>query len=107
LDGNIIAGVLRRAPDIDFVGVQKLGLRGTSDSELLEIAYLQRRVLVSHDRRTMTLHFTERIAAGKHSAGVFIVTQDDRVGEVIESLVLIALASDAEEWMDTIRYLPL
>ena len=46
----------------------------------------QERIVVSHDRRTMTRHFRARLAAGQSSPGLFIVPQRMAIGEVIESL---------------------
>ena len=41
------------------------------------------------------------------SPGVFLVKQSSPVGEVIDELVLIWAASDAEEWKDRILEIPL
>ena len=41
--------------------------------------------MISHDRRTMTRYFRERLAAGKSSPGLFIVPQRRVLAEVIES----------------------
>jgi hypothetical protein len=40
---------------------------------LLEIAAQQGRIVISHDRRTMTRHFRDRLSEGKSSPGLFIV----------------------------------
>jgi hypothetical protein len=63
-------------------------------------------ILITHDRRTMTRYFQERLAAGRLSTGVFIVPQRGAIGEIIESLLLVWTASQAEEWRDQIVYLP-
>ena len=65
-----------------------------------------RRSKVSHDRRTMTRYFRERLAAGKSNPGLFIIPQRGSIGEVIESLLLVWIASEASEWRDSIMYLP-
>jgi len=72
---------------MDFVSGQESGLDGVGDPELLDRAALERRVLVSHDRRTMIDHFRAHLAAGKSSPGLFIVPQDASIGDVIEALV--------------------
>jgi len=77
----------RREPSMDFVSAQEAGLDGVGDPELLDRAALERRVLVSHDRRTMIDHFRAHLAAGKSSPGLFIVPQDASIGDVIEALV--------------------
>jgi hypothetical protein len=60
------------------------------DAVLLDLAAAPDRILVSHDRRTMTRHFLDRLVAGKPVAGLFIVWS----------------ASQAEEWRNQIAYLP-
>lgn len=106
LDADIVAGLRSREPAIDIVDVKTAGLRGTKDPALLEIAVEQERVVVTHDRRTMVSHVRQRIAAGKPSPGVFIVPQRVRIGEIVETLILVWTASRAEESRDRVVYLP-
>lgn len=68
---------------------------------------LQNRILISHDTSSMPLHFERFLAAGNHSPGLLLVPQDAPVSQVIESVVLIWMASEAEEWANLIRWLPL
>src|SRR5439155_12816826 len=90
-----------------FWMLKTAGLRGTKDPVLLELAARQGRILISHDRETMTQHFCERLAAGKPAPGLFIVPQQpSAIGEVVESLLLVWTASQAEEWRNQITYLP-
>jgi hypothetical protein len=106
LDADITEGLRSREPAIDILDAKKAGLRGTKDPVLLELAAQQERIVVSHDRRTMTRYFQERLAAGKSNPGLFIVPQRSPIGEVIESLLLVWTASQASEWRDSIVYLP-
>jgi len=77
------------------------------DPEVPAIAAEQNRILVSHDFHTMPRHFGEFVQARGSSPGVFLVQQSASVGEVIEELLLIWAASDAEEWEDRILNIPL
>jgi len=107
IDADIIQGLRSREPTIDILDVKTAGLRGTRDPALLEPAAQQDRILITHDRRTMTRHFRERVAAGKPTLGVFILPQQQgAIGETIESLLLVWTASQAEEWRNQIVYLP-
>jgi hypothetical protein len=54
----------------------------------------------------MARYFQERVAAGRLSAGVFVVPQRTVIGEIIESLLLVWTASQAEEWRNKSVYLP-
>ena len=106
LDADIVAGLRSRERSMDIVDVKSAGLRGTKDPILLDLAAAQERILVTHDRRTMVAHVRERAAAGIRNPGVFIVPQRAAVGEIVETLLLVWSASQAEEWRDRIVYLP-
>jgi hypothetical protein len=54
----------------------------------------------------MTRFFMERVASGKSNPGVFMVPQMSRIAEIIEALLLVWAASQAEEWRNQIVYLP-
>jgi hypothetical protein len=89
LNFDILTGVRRQEPAIDFQSAADAKLRGVSDPELLERAALANRVLVSHDRRTMINHFRDRLAAGKFSPGLLIVSQGAAIGPVVEAILVI------------------
>jgi predicted nuclease of predicted toxin-antitoxin system len=106
LDSDIIEGLRSREPSVDVLDVKNAGLRGTKDPVLLDLAAQQDRLVITHDRRTMTRYFQERVAAGQSNPGVFIVPQRSAIGETVESLLLVWTASQAEEWRNRIAYLP-
>jgi hypothetical protein len=106
LNEDIVTGVLRRAPSIDFQTAKEAGLYGLEDPDVLALAALEGRVLVSHDRRTMPGHFGRFISASK-SPGLLIVSQHQELSTVIEELMLIWAASESEEWLDRITVIPL
>lgn len=99
-------GVLRRVPVIDFQSADEADLSGKSDSLVLEQAAHEGRTIVTHDRRTMPRHFAKFIST-QPSPGLFVVSQRTDVRIVIEELIMIWEASEAEEWVDTIRSIPL
>jgi len=89
IDAGIIQGLRSREPAIDVLDVKSAGLRGTKDPALLELAAGQHRIMISHDRETMTRYFYERLDSGKSTAGLFVVPQQpSAIGEIIESLLL-------------------
>jgi hypothetical protein len=107
IDAGIIQGLRSREPAIDILDVKIAGLRGAKDPVLLELAAEQSRILITHDRNTMTRHFYERLAAGKSGPGLFIAPQQPHaVGEIVEALLLLWSASQTEEWWNQIVYLP-
>ena len=102
----IVRKLLRREPDIDFQSATQAGLASLSDPEVLALAARGGRILVSHDETTMPRHFTEFIS-NQHSAGLLIVSQALPHSVVVEELQLIWAASEAEEWVNRLSYLPL
>lgn len=73
---------------------------------MLELAAQQGRILVTHDRKTMPTYFAEFIASNQ-SAGVLIVSKKLAIEIVVNELVLIWSASNAEEWINSIAKIPL
>ncbi len=107
IDVDIVQGLRSREPAIDILDVKSAGLRGTEDPALLELAAGQDRILISHDRNTMTRHFCERLASGRSSPGLFIVPKrPSAIGDTIEWLLLVWAASQSEEWRGQIVYVP-
>ena len=106
LNFDIVRAVRQQEPVIDFASAADSQLRGIKDPELLESAAVADRVLVSHDRRTMLNHFRDRLAVGKSSPGLLVVSQDAPIGPIVESLVVLWSVSDPSELRDQAHYLP-
>lgn len=102
----IVSGVKRRQPAIDFQTAQDAYLDGMPDDEVLALAASEGRILVSHDRRTMPVHFAHFITL-QESAGVLLIEQRLNLGDAIDELLLIWEASEAEDWHNRIEFLPL
>lgn len=103
---DVVTGVLRRAPEIDFQTAHEAQLKGLEDSKVLTLAADEGRILVTHDRKTIPHHFGEFIKS-RTSPGLFIIPQHAELLSVIEELILIWSASDAEEYVNSVRALPL
>lgn len=107
LDNRIVRGVLREEPGVDIVRVQDRGLSGHDDPEVLEWAASEGRVLFSHDANTMTLHAWQRVKAGLPMPGLWIVQRRGLVlGDVIDDICLIAIASNVGQYEGRVEYLP-
>jgi hypothetical protein len=91
---------------LDFLAAGAAALRGLTDTEVLELAAEQQRVLVSHDVGTMPSHFRIFVSTGKHSVGVFLIPQSVDVRSAIDELLFIWLASEAAEWENRLVWLP-
>jgi len=106
LNAEIVTGVRRREPNIDFQMADEINIRRLRDPEVLALAAQENRILVTHDRRTMPRHFADFIL--HHSSpGVFIIAQTMSVRVAIEELLLVWAASESEEWRNLIVELPL
>lgn len=103
---DIVQAIRRREAAIDFQTAHEAGLAGLHDTVVLERAAQEGRIVVSHDRRTMPFHFAALIAV-QASAGVIIVPKNLPIRQVVDDLLLIWEASEAEEWMNQIDSLPL
>ena len=88
LNEDIVTGVLRREPSIDFQTAGAANLRGLNDDQVLKLAADQGRIIVTHDRRTMARHFADFITR-ETSPGLLIVSQKASVALVIEELIMI------------------
>ena len=102
----IVKGCRRHEPAMNFLSANEAGLEGIFDPEVLAIAAGQNRILVTHDLKTMPRHFGEFLMTGRRCPGVFLVNQDEAIGVIVDELVLIWAASDAEEWENRIVKLP-
>ena len=105
LNEDIVKGVLRREPKVDFRTATSARFRGLSDQEVLIVAAEEGRILVSHDRKTMPRTFAQFIQ-GQTSPGLFLVSQKTDLLIAIESLLLAWSASDHDEWTNRIVVLP-
>ena len=106
LNEIILLAAVRREPAMDFQTALAAGLAHRQDPEVLAIAAREGRMLVTHDQRTMPWHFADFIG-NNTSSGVLVVPQHVPAPVVVENLLLIWSATEAEEWIDRICYLPL
>ena len=106
LDGRVIRGLKRTAPEINFRTAAEASLAGLPDPDVLRIAATDGRVLVSQDRRTMPGHF-HRFIASAQSPGVILLRDGISIATAIEELLLIWAASEAEEWVNRLIWIPI
>ena len=106
LDGRILRGLRRTAPEIDIRSALDAGLAGLEDQEVLRIAAGAGRILVSQDRRTMPAHFAHFMSIAQ-SPGVILLREAIPISNAIDELALIWAASDAEEWVGRMVWIPL
>jgi hypothetical protein len=107
LNEHIVDGVQRREPALEFVRARDVGLSERLDEDVLAYAAQHGLIVVSHDVNTMTNAAYAILDAGGAMHGLLMVQQTKPIGPIIDSLVLIWSASEAEEWIGQVRFLPL
>lgn len=105
LNEQIVAGVLRRVPNIDFLWGGTVDLTGLPDLDILALGATENRVIVTHDIRTFPSAFAEFIST-KESGGVVLIPQQLPVGIGIQSLIRIWEEFTAHEWINRIVRVP-
>lgn len=103
---DILFAVVGRELSVDFQTAVAAGLAGLPDIEVLNRAALESRLLLTHDQKTMPDHFANFIAH-QTSSGVLIIPQHVPLAVAVEELLMVWDASEAEEWINRIAYLPL
>ncbi len=100
-------GLVRQQPNLDVVHVNRIGLRGIADPDLLEWAAVNNRVVVSLDRKTLIRFANERTQNGLPMPGVVLVRPSLSPGQAIDELDFFAMASDPPDMQGLIQFLPL
>ena len=101
--------LLRHEPSLTVLAVGDEGApaKSTPDPEILEWCEQNQFNLITNNRKSMPKHLCYYLAAGNHVPGIFTISLEVPMGKIIEELLIIAGASDEDEYMDEIKYLPL
>lgn len=103
---KIVAGLLLREPQIDFELPQNVIPERMKDPQVLELGAALGRAIVTHDVRTMPGWFWKFI--DHHLCpGLTLVPDSLPIRGAIDDLLLIWQLSEAEEWVNQMRRLPL
>ena len=93
---QIVTGVLRREPALEFVRAPDVAMSERPDAEVLVYAADNGFIVVSHDVNTMPSAAYGRMSSGQTLSGLLMVKQSDPVGTIISCLIMIWFASEAE-----------
>jgi DUF438 domain-containing protein len=111
LDENLYGEIYDRLrtmlPQLDVIRIQDTSILSADDETMLEWVALQGRLLVTHDKRTITDIYYNRLKDGKPAPAVFMVVDDTKRKAVAEDLAMIVQITSYSEWADKITYLPL
>jgi hypothetical protein len=106
-NGRILRALRRQISDLDVLRTQDTSLYGADDRTLLQFAADEGRILLTHDVETLVGYAWERVRLGMAMPGVIVALTDHPIGQVIEDLELLLLASRPEELEGQINFLPL
>ena len=107
IDNNIMRGLARRLPQLDFVSVRNVGLAGSPDLALLKWAANEQRIIVTHDFKTLVRDANQLVAKGEPMAGVIFVPERLGIGRAINDLVRVLQDSTESNMRNSVKYLPL
>jgi hypothetical protein len=91
---------------MDFISAKEAQLEGVSDPDFLTVAAREDRGVLTSDLKTMPRHFGDFLQTHGHAPGVFLVKQKAPLADVIDDLVMVWAASDADEWRNRIIDIP-
>lgn len=105
-NGRILRALRRRIPDLDVLRAQDTALYGTDDRNLLQFAGAEGRIVLTHDVETLVGYAWKRVRSGMPMPGVIVALTDRPIGQLIEDLEILVLASQPEEIEARILFLP-
>ncbi len=103
---GIVSAVRRMAPAMEISTVGEEGIGSASDEDVLNFAWREHWLVLSHDVNTMKSTAHRRVTDGRGIHGLFLIPQSRPTRPVAECVFLIWSASEFEEWRDRVVYLP-
>lgn len=108
LSPRLQTGLWRHNPQIDVLRVGDPGAPGlgTLDPAILQYLEQAQRLLITNNRVSMPDHLQAHHAAGGQHWGLIWIRPSSQISQLIESIALIWSASEAEEWLDQVAWIP-
>ena len=106
-NNHIVRGLRQRNNELDIIRIQDIGLSGGDDPTVLDYAFKEKRILLTHDAETIPRFAYERDKAGQQIPAIFIIKQDILISQVIEDILTVYECSKIDEWEGKIFYLPI
>jgi Domain of unknown function (DUF5615) len=106
---RLARALVQQATEVDVwrVGGLDAPKFGTADPEILLWCAEAGFSLVTRNRASMPVHLENLLTTGRHVPGIFVLDPDLSLGQAVAELLLIWGASEAEEYLDRLIYLPL
>ncbi len=81
--------------------------KGALDPEILIWCESNNFILVTNNRTSMPVHLAEHLSQHRQVPGIFVLRPFASIGQIIDDLILIALAGEPQEYQNRITYIPL
>ncbi len=100
--------ILRLNSEIDIlrVGEDNAPPTGTLDPDILRYLQLSQRFLVTDNRASMPGHLEAHWGEGGHIWGLFWLRPRTPIAKIAQDLVFVWEATEAEEWIDKLEWIP-
>ena len=101
--------LLNHEPSLTVLAVGDEGAppKSTPDPDILEWCEQNQFNLITNNRKSMPQHLSDHRENGGHVPAIFTINLEVPMGKIIDELILIAGASDEDEYINEIEYLPL
>lgn len=106
LNEAIVVQLEKKDPALNIVRAREAGLARTKDPQILAWA-ADNRIVLSHDRNTMTRYAYDRVRSGDRMRGLFVIEQTRDIGRVISDILDITTSTQPSDWKDRVLFLPL
>jgi len=108
LSPRLKLAVARLNPEIDILRIGESGSPpfGTSDPDILSYLEVARRMLVTDNRASMPGHLTNHWASEGQIWGLVWVRPNTPIQDIAQALLIIWEASEAEEWINRLEWIP-
>lgn len=99
----------RRLPDLVVWEIGDVGTpsKGAPDPDILIWCEEHDFHLVTNNRKSMPVHLTDHLAAGRHIPGILNIDLSEPIGALLQELKDIVELSLPDEYRDRIQYVPL
>jgi hypothetical protein len=104
---DIVNGLTRRDPSLEFTYLRDEGLADATDPTILDWAATHGLVLLTHDQKTIPPFAYARVAAGLPMTGVFLVSNDMPIGQAIDEVLIAVHCLSEEECRNLVWYFPI
>ena len=106
-EGAIYRGLLRRRPHLDIVRVQDVGLTAIDDPQIIAWAWTHKRIILTHDKKTMPIYAYQRLAQNLSFTGMVVMKPTISVSLAIQDILTIVDCTSADEWINLVQDIPL